>query len=86
MVRPSLGGRASDLLHVVARFSQRLASLQDTRLDGQIANMEFRLERTEVRLRAQYTALDSLLARLTVTSDFLAQQLQSLPGSSARNG
>ncbi len=47
-------------------------------LDRQIDNLEFRLGKTEQRLRTQFTALDSLLAQLTVTSDYLSQQLQSL--------
>jgi len=54
---------------------------RDRVLDRRIASVEFRLEKTEARLREQFTALDSLLARLTVTSDFLSQQLLSLPSA-----
>ncbi len=58
----------------------RIESLESRKrtLDGQVANVEYRLGKTEERLRAQFTALDSLLAQLTVTSDYLAQQLRPL--------
>jgi flagellar hook-associated protein 2 len=39
-----------------------------------------RLAETEKRYRAQFTALDTLLARLRTTSDYLTQQLKTLPG------
>ena len=39
-----------------------------------------RLVETEKRYRAQFTALDTLLARLRTTSDYLTQQLKTLPG------
>jgi flagellar hook-associated protein 2 len=54
---------------------------RDRNLDRQVANVQFRLDKTEQRLRAQFTTLDTLLARLTVTSDYLAQQLLSLSGN-----
>lgn len=47
--------------------------------DRLIDNAQYRLDRTEERLRAEFTALDMLIARLSVTGDYLAQQLQSLP-------
>lgn len=50
-------------------------------IDRQVSSIESRLDRTERRLRTQFTALDSLLARLTVTSDYLTQQLRALPGN-----
>jgi flagellar hook-associated protein 2 len=40
-----------------------------------------RLEDTEKRLRAQYTALDTTLASLSQTSNFLQQQIARLPGA-----
>ena len=40
-----------------------------------------RMEALELRYRSQFNALDSLLAQLQTTSDFLTQQLASLPGS-----
>lgn len=38
-----------------------------------------RLEQTEKRYRAQFTALDSMVASMTQTSNYLAQQLANLP-------
>lgn len=55
---------------------------RDRSLDRQVSNVQFRLDKTEQRLREQFTALDTLLARLTVTSDYLAQQLLTLSGNS----
>ena len=54
---------------------------RDRSLDRQVSNVQFRLDKTEQRLREQFTTLDTLLARLTVTSDYLAQQLLSLSGN-----
>lgn len=45
-----------------------------------------RLASTEARIRAQFTALDTLVSRLSNTSNFLTQQLANLPGgSNSRN-
>ena len=41
--------------------------------------MALRLESTEKRLRAQFTALDTLMSRMQQTSSFLSQQLANLP-------
>lgn len=43
-----------------------------------VANLQVRLVSTERRLRAQYTALDSAVANMQATSNFLTQQLQIL--------
>ncbi len=53
------------------------------RIDAQIENFEYRLTLTEARYRAQFTALDGLLSSMQSTSNFLAQQLGSLPGPAA---
>ena len=62
----------------------------DSRIDGinatikdigsQRESLQRRLEDTEKRLRAQYTALDTMLASMSQTSSFLQQQLAMLPG------
>lgn len=44
--------------------------------------INLRLTNTEARLRAQFTALDTLVSRLNSTSNYLQQQLASLPGAS----
>lgn len=44
--------------------------------------LEARLVNIEKRYRAQFTALDQVLSSMNTTSNFLAQQLANLPGSS----
>jgi flagellar hook-associated protein 2 len=58
--------------------SAEIEALADRR-----AAIERRLEDVERRLRSQYTALDTLLGRLRSSSDFLAQQLDSLSALAA---
>ncbi|HRO57453.1 MAG TPA: flagellar filament capping protein FliD, partial [Nitrosomonas europaea] len=41
--------------------------------------LEFRLEGVEKRLRAQFTALDTMIASMNQTSNYLQQQLANLP-------
>jgi flagellar hook-associated protein 2 len=45
----------------------------------QRAALTARLEQVEKRYRAQFTALDSVIASMTQTSNYLAQQLANLP-------
>ncbi|HEY5763201.1 MAG TPA: flagellar filament capping protein FliD [Rhodocyclaceae bacterium] len=47
--------------------------------------IERRLVSIEARLRRQFTALDTLIAGLSQTSNFLQQQLATLPGASSGN-
>ena len=47
--------------------------------DRRIEGLEFRLTLTERRLRAQFTALDTLMGQLNGTSAFLTSQLSALP-------
>jgi len=66
-------------------------SLIDGRMDGINASIksiaaqreaiEFRLEAIEMRYRAQFSALDTMIASMTKTSNFLTQQLANLPGA-----
>lgn len=51
------------------------------RLDDRAATLQRRLEQVEARLREQFAALDSLVASLQQTSNFLAQQLGNLNGN-----
>lgn len=65
--------------------------LLDTRIDGiqsriddigdDRERLDRRMESLEARYRAQFNSLDTLLSQLQSTSDFLSQQLSSLPGS-----
>lgn len=50
-------------------------------IDAQRAALQQRLAAYESRLRAQFNALDSLVARLRSTGDFLTQQLSTLSSS-----
>jgi flagellar hook-associated protein 2 len=43
--------------------------------------LQARLTAYEARLRTQFNALDSLVARLRSTGDYLTQQLANLPGA-----
>ena len=47
-------------------------------IDDQILRMEDRMISVEARIRAQFTALDTLVSSLNNTSSFLTQQLASL--------
>lgn len=51
------------------------------RIDQQRTSIESRLTATEARYRAQFTALDAIVASMTTTSNFLTQQLDNLPGA-----
>lgn len=51
-------------------------------LDGQKERLEFRLEMIEDRYRKEFTALDSMMGQLNVTSQQMSQQLATLPGIS----
>lgn len=48
---------------------------------GQREVIERRLDMIEKRYRAQFTALDTMISSMTKTSNFLTQQLASLPGA-----
>lgn len=47
--------------------------------------LERRLEDIEARYRKQFSALDSLIASMQQTSDYLTQQLANLPSTSSNN-
>ena len=53
--------------------------------EKQIASIQLRLDKTEQRLRNQFSALDSLMSRLTQTSSFLTAQLSSLSNLTSGN-
>jgi len=55
-------------------IQDRIEDIEDRR-----ERLDFRMEALEARYRAQFNALDSLLAQLQSTGDFLTQQLASLP-------
>jgi flagellar hook-associated protein 2 len=55
------------------------SSIKD--IGNQRSAMNLRLAATEARYRAQYTALDLLMSKMSTTSSYLQQQLANLPGS-----
>lgn len=63
-------------------LDQRTKSLSSTlaNIDDQREALDLRIEKVQARLVAQYTAMDSLVARLQKTSESLTSQLASLPG------
>lgn len=50
------------------------------RIDDRIEATEYRLELFEERLRAQFNAIEGMVANMNATSGYLAQQLSNLPG------
>lgn len=81
-------GIAYQLNEMIANFLKSDGSLS-SRTDGiqdrikdigeQRETLNFRMMALEARFRSQFNALDGLLAQLKTTSDFLTQQLASLP-------
>ncbi len=76
IVGEMLNGRLID-----SRVDGINASIKD--IDAQRDTLNRRLENTEKRIRAQYTALDATIASMTQTSNFLQQQLSNLPKTSS---
>jgi flagellar hook-associated protein 2 len=69
-----------DLLGSNGMFAIRQESLdrQLSDIGDQRSQLALRLEKVEARYRAQFSALDILVAQLNQTSDFLTQQLETL--------
>lgn len=64
-------------------LTQRSESINNTleNLTEERETLDYRMDLIEARYRSQFNALDSLLASLQTTSDFLTQQLDNLPGA-----
>ena len=87
-------GFAYELDKLVGRMLEN-DSLIDGRMDGiqssiknigsQREALARRLESVEKRYRAQFTALDGMIASMTKTSSFLTQQLANLPTPGSSN-
>jgi flagellar hook-associated protein 2 len=56
-----------------------------SQIDAQKAAFNKRLTQVENRYRAQFTALDKLVASFTATQSFLTQQINQLPGNNPNN-
>ena len=86
-----LASRLDTLLGGFLDPTGRLTTRTDT-LEAEIDLIDQRREASELRIesfaartRAQFTALDQLIAELNNTSTFLGQQLAGLPGTGANN-
>lgn len=66
-------------------LTQRVTVLQRTLsgVDDAREALDLRMEKVQTRLYAQFNAMDSLVAQLTSTSDYLTSAFDSLPGSSS---
>lgn len=83
-------GYAYELDKLVGKMLES-SSLVDSRVGGINASIKdigtrreelnLRLQSIEKRYRAQFTALDGMLSRMSQTSNYLTQQLANLPGS-----
>ncbi|HFB66802.1 MAG TPA: hypothetical protein ENJ60_14820, partial [Aeromonadales bacterium] len=84
-------GIASSLSTLVDQYTNstgiltsRTSSLNEqlSRIDDDRIQLSERLDQLETRLRAQFGAMDALVAQLKSTGNFLTQQLANLPGFS----
>lgn len=80
-----LGTPVGNLLSSNGSFAKRTESLESTVAQAatQRTDMERRLSQIEERYRKQFIALDTLLGKLASTSNYLSQQLASLPGAAS---
>ena len=65
---------------IVSRTDGIAASIKD--IGKRRDTLQLRLVQIEKRYRAQFTALDSVVASMNKTSQFLTQQLANLPSTS----
>jgi flagellar hook-associated protein 2 len=72
---------ANDMLGDHSEIDSRVNGIKTTNkdLEDQHTDMTARLSTVEARLRAQYSALDTMMSKMQSTSSFLTQQLASLP-------
>lgn len=73
-------GATGTLTNKVNSLDEQVAEVND-----EAADFSKRMNVLEERLRTQFAAADALIATLNNTSDFLKQQLASLPGYSREN-
>jgi flagellar hook-associated protein 2 len=76
-----LDGVVGDDSQVTARTDSLQSQLKS--LEKQQEALDVRMERVESRYRAQFTALDTLIAQMNTTSSYLTQQLASIANLSA---
>lgn len=78
------GAQVAELAEDLTAFDGLLAARTDglgatvSRIAAQKTTLEYRLSLTEKRMRAQFTALDTLMGQLSTTGAYLTQQLSNL--------
>jgi flagellar hook-associated protein 2 len=82
----SLSGTLDSALGSGGAITARTDGIQTAmqRLTDQQTRVEARLSAVEARYRAQFSALDGLMSRMTATNSFLTSQLASINGNSGR--
>ena len=78
-----LNSMVTDMLAINGIIDSRTNIFKDSvkSLEDQKVTMESRLARTEQRIRAQFTSLDVLIGSMSVTSNYLTQQIAGLNNS-----
>ncbi|WP_334018930.1 flagellar filament capping protein FliD [Alteromonas sp. S015] len=61
-------------------------NVQQDELEDDVANHQYRMERLEASLRDKYASLDTLIASMRSSGDYLMGQLASLPGFTRDSG
>ena len=84
-ISSQLDGLIANFLKADGALDSRTDGIQDRieDIEDQREKLDFRMDLLEARYRSQFNALDGLLAQLKTTSDFLTQQLASLPKAGA---
>lgn len=76
-----LGGVVGNTGTIASRLGGIDASIKE--IARQRENISLRLQATEKRYRAQFSALDALVSSMNQTSQYLSQQLANLPATSS---
>ncbi len=81
-----INSSTTDMLAADGLFDARTSGIKTTieGLGKSLENLRLRMEKVEARFRAQFGALDALVAQLNATGSFLTSALASLPGSAPR--
>ncbi|BFT31127.1 flagellar filament capping protein FliD [Alteromonas sp. D210916BOD_24] len=69
----------------ILKQREDLINVQQDELDDDVANHQYRMQRLEASLRDKYASLDTLIASMRSSGDYLMGQLASLPGFTRDN-
>ncbi len=78
-----INSATTNMLAADGLFDARTSGIKTTieGLGKTLENLRLRMDKVEARFRAQFGALDALVAQLSATGSFLTSALASLPGS-----